>query len=208
MLRTIKVLVSVAAAMAALGALGATGAWGANFTASSYPTGASAGQTTPHKLTIQGSAAECGSIEYITSLAAVSGTIKVTPVYENCSAFGFINVTVEMNGCTYQMGISSGSGDNYGGTVSIVCDPGKSITIEAATCTVRIPAQTPTTPNLVYKNETGSGDILVTSQTTGIHSTVESGFLCPLSAKATDTSGKTTGSFLLAGHGGVNIDVG
>jgi hypothetical protein len=208
MIRNIKVLGLALVAVLAMSVVAVGSASAAEFTASSYPANGEGGQTTPHKFTVQGQAVECSTANFTGSLSAASGELNITPVYENCIAFGFLNATVSMNGCTYKFTAGTGSADNYTGGVHIVCPAGKSITVVAATCTVHIPAQTPTVNTVDFENKTATGDVLVTSTAEGIHSNPTSGFLCPLSEKATDTTGKYTGTTLFSETGGASIDVG
>jgi hypothetical protein len=208
MIRNIKVLGLALVAVLAMSVVAVGSASAAEFTASAYPVEGEGGQTTPHKLTIQGSAVECSTATFRGSLSAASTELDITPVYEGCKAFGFLNMTVNTNGCTYKFTAGTGSGDNYTGGVHIVCPAGKSITVVAATCTVHIPPQTPTVNTIDFKNETGSGDVLVTWKVEGLHSNPTSGFLCPLTERAKDTTGKYTGTTLFTEVGGTTLDVG
>lgn len=209
MIRNIKVLGLSVVAMLAMTAMVASAASAANFTASSYPASGSGGQTTEHVFTVQGSTVKCKTANFTGSLSAASETMSITPEYKECTAFGFINATVNMNGCTYEFKTGAGSGDNWAGTVVVKCPTGKEITVEAGPCVVHIPAQTPTTNKVSFTNETGSPNkVLVKSEVEGIHSKVTSGFLCPLTSKELDTTGKYTGTTRFEGAGGVGVDIG
>lgn len=199
--RKFKTLGLALVAAFAMSAVVASAASAANFTASSYPASGSGGQTTQHKFTVQGQTVTCNTASFTGSLTEASETITITPAYGNCTAFGFVNAKVEMNGCDYDFNAGNGST----GSVVIKCPTESSITIVASTCTVHIPGQTPGTNTVDYKNE--AGGVLVTSTVSGVESTVTSGFLCPLSSKEGDTTGVYTGSTLFQGEG-VTVDVG
>jgi archaellum component FlaF (FlaF/FlaG flagellin family) len=214
MIRNIKILGLALVAVLAMSAVAVGSASAGEFTGSSYPAEGEGGQTTPHKFTVQGQAVECSTASFSGSLAAASEQIKITPVYEGCKAFGFLSATVDMNGCYYTFtadGEKTGTHTRHG-SVHIIC-PGatKSITVTASTCTVHIPEQTPTGNKVKFDNITnGLGvviGVLVTSEVTGIHSNPTSGFLCPLTEKATDVSGVYTGSSEFLGKGGVTTSV-
>lgn len=201
MIRNIKALCLAFAAVCAMSAVVAGGAQ-AGFTASSYPASGEGGQTTEHVFTVQGQTVKCQTAVFTGSLAAASSEITITPKYENCTAFGFLNATVHMNTCDFLF-TTTGSST---GEVHVLCTKkGDSITITGGTCTVHIPEQTPTTNKIDYKNE--SGGVLVTSTAEGIHASVTRGFGCPLTEASTDTSGKYTGSSLFKGLEGVTVSV-
>ena len=202
MIRNFKALGIAVIAALAMSAVVASAASADNFTAASYPAEGSGGQTTTHEFTVQGSAVKCAEAKFTGTLAAANTYMTVSPEYKKCQAFGFLEATVSMNGCTYKF--DAGTGGT--GSVEVVCPSGQTITVVAATCTVHIPPQTPTTPTVNFKNE--GEDVLVTSAASGIHSNVTSGFLCPLSSNSTDTSGKYTGDVTFEGDEGADIHIG
>lgn len=183
---------------------------GPGFTAP-YPATITGGQTTEHVLSVQGSPVKCGKVNVTAELPYETPELSFQPEYSECTAFGFANSKVEMNGCEYLLTVESGSGDTFGGGAHIECPEGKAITITTASslCLVQIPEQTPTTNKLDYKVETGSPNkVLLTWTWEGIHTAVyKLSFLCPLTASETDTSGKYSGTSLLSRSGGGNFDL-
>lgn len=201
MIRKIKALGFAFAAVCAMSAVTAVGAQ-AGFTASSYPASGSGGQTTNHVFNVQGNNVTCEEALFTGGLTKASTEITIEAEYNKCTAFGFVGATVDMNSCDYLF-TTDGSGT---GSVHVLCEEaGDSITVTGGSCVVHIPAQTPTTNNVDYKNQ--EGGVLVTSTVEGIHSTVTDGFLCPLSNASTDTTGKYSGSTLFKGTGGVTVSV-
>jgi hypothetical protein len=209
MIRNLKALGLVLAAVCAMGALMASGAQARTFTASSYPASGSGGQKTEHVFTVQGQTVKCAKANFTGELKAASHSITIFPTYTECTAFGFLEATVTMNSCHYEFTIADSSTvPPTTDSVHIRCTKaGDTITVVGGTCTVHIPEQTPTVNVVDYANS--EGGVLVTSTVEGIHSSTTDGFLCPLSStNTTDTTGKYTGSTLFKGLNGVTVDVG
>lgn len=69
-----------------------------------------------------------------------SGSITLIPKYEGCTAFGFPNVPVDVNGCSYRFEPQTKEGGHFEGRLGIGC-PVEAITVTAPGCTVTIPTQ-------------------------------------------------------------------
>ena len=105
--------------------------------------------------------------------------LSITPTYSACKAFGFNeDADVKFEGCTYTLTLERkvfyGTGGNKThthGPWDIVCPPNKTIVIEptdskAVVCTIKIEAQTPTTPLTDQKNEnTGTEQLVLFTST-------------------------------------------
>lgn len=112
-------------------------------------------------------------------LNSSSSTLKLPVAYSECTAFGFYNGKVEMNGCAYV--IHPGEVAVKGaGELDIVCPEGKVIEVEGGTCKTSIPAQS---GRPVTIGNTGSEPQGVSLLAYGMpleYTKVKDGFLCPL----------------------------
>lgn len=201
MIRNIKALGLALAAVLALSVVGASAAQaeGMHFTGTKGAT-ISGGQLTEHVFTVQGSKVTCKEATFTGEIAAEkSSEQKVGASYKNCTAFGFINATVNMNSCHYLFTVEKtdasdlGNKDRGEGSVHVTCNTaGDSITVVAGPCTVHIGPQT--VGGITYEATTGKGTMDVKVNASGIKSDVTSGFLCPLTSKTGDTSGTYVGT--------------
>jgi hypothetical protein len=153
----------------------------AEFTTSKYPTTfESKAAKGSWKFTTEGGTAECASTASGT-LSAASSTATFSATYTECSAFGFLNPTVNTEGCDYLVHVNSGSGDTYAGKGDTVCPAGKSFKITAGTCALEIPAQAGSV-SIEYKNDTVNkrieGNVTGSSIT---YKVTQDGFGCPFS---------------------------
>jgi hypothetical protein len=82
-------------------------------------------------------------------------TVKVHPEYSGCTAFGF-GANVKTEGCNYVFARTGESGGEKTGTVTVQCETGKKITIEAVGfCKMEVGSQGPLS-SVNYKDQ-GSG---------------------------------------------------
>lgn len=146
MIKNLKVLGLALVALVALSAAMASAASADNFTATEAPvtvTGEQDGGAVLDKFTVDGGTVECKKTTYVGTSAVVTfSTLTVTPTYHECTFIG-LAATVNMNGCDYLLHINTAAG-NTTGTVDIVCEAGKEITVTApsvgtAKCIVHIP---------------------------------------------------------------------
>jgi hypothetical protein len=110
----------------------------------------------------------CKSATYAGTTSSATGTrVEVLPAWSGCTAFAFVNVTRDVNGCRYVLYNT--------GVMDIVCPAGSAMVITAFNCYITIPAQTGL-KTVSYTNE-GSGssrDIKVSTSITGLKYSQES----------------------------------
>jgi hypothetical protein len=205
MIPRIKTL-SLVCALLALQAIGISAAQASEYTASAYPSTATSSSVAGSKtFTTPGGTVQCDSHGQST-LNAASSTATITPTYTNCKAFGFLNATVSMNGCTYvsHAGARISLG-NYNNSIDVSCPAGQSISITAGTCKLLIPAQTGL-KNVETTNLAG-GTVTVRPNITGItHNVTTDGFGCPFPGTGHFT-GTYHGDSVSARVGGGTISV-
>jgi hypothetical protein len=81
-------------------------------------------------------ASKCEEIVYPGTMAAAeSETIRLTPSFVNCSAFGFINTAVDASGCEWVLYAPNTN-------VEISCEAGKASTVTGFSCWVKVASQT------------------------------------------------------------------
>ena len=179
MIRKFKTLGLAMVAVLAMSAFVASAAQ-AQYTASSYPTTATATSALGNDVfTTEGGSVECAS-HFQGTLTEASSTLTVTPTYTSCKAFGFAHATVNMNGCAYVFHRTSATSSN----ATVECPAGKSITVVAGNCEIVIHAQGP----LSSVATANSGNhVNAKANVGGITYTVtKDGFLCPF-----NTTGET-----------------
>lgn len=97
------------------------------------------------KWTFNAGTVTCQEATYSGTLsAATSTTTKVTPSYSGCKAFGFVNTTIDVNGCQYEF-----SGDNA--NMDIIC-PKSPMTVTAFNCWVTIVTYYVFDEDVIYTN--------------------------------------------------------
>ena len=110
--------------------------------------------------------------------------LTITPTYKGCKTLN-LDTHFELNGCDYTFALKAGrtftgteAGSHTSGPVQIKCPDTKSITLKVTTalgatyCTITIPPQTPTVPEVDTKNTGGTGstrEVLFTFTVTGVH---------------------------------------
>jgi hypothetical protein len=175
------------------------------FTASSYPATATGSNTKgSESFTTEAGTVQCDS-HFQGSLSAASSTFTVTPTYTNCEAFGFLDATVNMEGCSYIFHATEKvTTDHYRSHVTVECPSGKSIKITAGTCKAEVKAQ----GNLTTLTTTNSGgSVTAMPSVTNIAMTVtQDGFGCPFSGTGAKT-GAYHGHVVMSRVGGGSISV-
>ncbi|HKF83157.1 MAG TPA: hypothetical protein VKB23_09375 [Solirubrobacterales bacterium] len=117
----------IAAAVAAMMAfVGASSASAAEFHTNTVGATLHGTQSGSHVFTVQGSKVTCEVASFSGKTAALTTASQtMTPKYEKCTAFGFANAEVNMNGCHYVFYAN--------GTVDFICPAGKFATIKVPT---------------------------------------------------------------------------
>jgi hypothetical protein len=143
MTRRCRTLWSAFAVVSALSALPVPAASADEFTAEGTPLAVTGTGGAFSKFETTAGIATCGKASYTGTLISSSTSLTLTPSYSECTAFGF-PATVDMNGCTYILGISSGSSTQ--GAIRIECPFSSEITVTAVAagvtkCTLHIPSQ-------------------------------------------------------------------
>jgi len=121
-------------------------------TAGAYPATISGVQTNENVLSNGVRSVTCATASLTGTLSAASSTVSITPSYSNCSGNGSTTATVNTNGCSYLLHVTTQTSESTGtGTVDVVCPEGKRIQIDIwATgqhpagpklCRLEVPAQ-------------------------------------------------------------------
>lgn len=153
------------------------------------------------KFKTDGGTVECNNATYAGSQAGLTTKeASVTPTYSGCTAFFFINVPIDVNGCQYKFTTKTKVGTSFEGTTHIVCGA-KPIEITATSkCTITVGSQTVGGGTVTYTN-VGTGttrEITVDVALSSIHYVEDgSGTGCPNGT--TKTNGTYNGSALVTG---------
>ena len=132
--RKFKTLGLVLASVFAMSALGASAASAAEFHSAAHPQTITGSQSGSHVFTTNAGTVTCTTANFTgTTSAKTSATQTLAPDYNNCTAFGFINVPIHENGCAYIF--------NINGTTEVECPSGKKIEITAPFCTTTVGPQ-------------------------------------------------------------------
>lgn len=194
----------------ALVAAFASAAQASTFTAEKYPATIEGTQVGQHVFSIEnGLTVKCEKATFHGTLSAASTTITMSPTYTVCTAFGFLNATVNFNGCKYLFHAGEEvAADKHAGSVDIVCPAGGFIAISASTCETQIPPQTGLNTNNI-ENNTSPMDATATGSLTGItYTKTKDGFLCPFAGTGTKTDGGYAGTATAIGtSGGVQVGI-
>lgn len=190
MIRNLKALGLALSAVFVLGAFSASSAMGAtetvaSFVAAEYPVTYTGTQDGPnHTLTFPGGLGvlTCTSSHFdsVGSYKGATTFVTVTPTYSGCNTVFGMDVenptTVTHNGCIYSFTVHEEvpgtMGDEWKGDVDLECPVGiKGIEVhvwdtqakhekgEATKCTYVVEPQT--IKGIVYRNETGNGDVTI-----------------------------------------------
>jgi hypothetical protein len=165
MIRNLKTLGILLAAVFALSALGASAASAGSFTGGTSTGNLTGAQTTTHVFTTNAGTVTCTTAHFVgTWKESPAASQTVTPKYETCKAFGFINVPIDVNACSYEFTA------NATGEVHVKCAAGKAIEITTPGCTTSVGPQT--ISSNTYTNTTnpatGKMDVLIHTNIAGI----------------------------------------
>jgi len=152
--------------------------------------------------TVTAGTVRCKVAEYNGTFSA--STVKtqvVKPTYKECTAFGFVETPIDVNGCEYRF-----NQPNSGvGTVDIInCT--KPLEVTAFNCTVTVGNQTGLT-SVTYTNVAGSpDDLLIHTNITNIKYTQDPKNF-PQCTSATHTNGTYTGTNTVRAFNGSGTQV-
>jgi hypothetical protein len=202
MLSKLKSVSILLGALAALATFSVVSASASEFTSEAVHTDLKGTQHTEDVFSFNAGNVTCKEINYTgTMTAAKTTTIELTPVYISCKAFGFINTTIDHEGCNFKFSTEAGT-ENNEGNVSIVCPPGKVMKVTGFTCEVTIPAQT-NLKKVTYTNQNSGGpkerDITVDLNLVGVLTYTQHSLSFPGCLKASFINGTYTGAITLKG---------
>jgi hypothetical protein len=150
---------------------------------------------------------KCNTVTYSgTQSAATTNTIEVAPFYSNCTAFGFVSVAIDVEGCKYLFATNAGTTEE--GKFSIQCPAGKAITVTAFNCYIKTGTQGPlTTVTFTDKNTGASRDITLDLNLSGIVYSQESKSF-PGCTGGNFSNGTWSGAATVVGHTTAGTQVG
>ena len=204
MIRKAKVLGLALVAVLSMSAVAASGAQAETwFHSDVNPTVITGEETETNKFVTSGGNVKCTSKFDATSegtktetkpgeVTYTTKTITIKPTYSNCTAFGFVGATIDMNSCDYLFHLTQNTPPTA--TVDVVCNPGDDITITTSFCTVHVPAQT-NLAHVVFESTgatTNTKDIDATLTFEGIKYTETSGCFVPGERANGTYTGKVT----------------
>jgi hypothetical protein len=135
MKRKYKALGLVLAAVFAFSAVSVASASAAEFHSKAAPTTITGVQKASHVFTTNAGKVTCTTAKFTgTQSVVTSATVTLTPTYENCTAFGFVGITIDTNGCKYNF--------NANGSTKVECPTGKAIEVTVPFCTTSVGSQT------------------------------------------------------------------
>jgi hypothetical protein len=233
MIRKLQVLGLAVVAVLAMSALGASAAQAApEFTCSAYPCTATGSNTLGNeKFTTEAGTVECDShflVERMRTAKEVeegktpdllgpSPTVTVTPTYTGCTAFGFLNATVNVEGCDYIFHATEAveAGKVYKHHVDVHCPANQSIKIVAGTCRAEVTGKTKTETQAavnqglttVTTTNLAGGSVTVQPNVANIDMHVtQDGFGCPFNGTGTKF-GTYHGDVVISRVGGGSVSV-
>ena len=148
-----------------------------------------------HVFTTAGTKFECTTAKFTSTVvdggstftvtASYEGTTNVVPHTTHCAGI-FGTLTIDMNGCDYKLtghtdADHSPEVDSHG-RIWIECPVNQEIVMTNSTCTIRVPAQTPTEGGFTYTNQLDGTiwDVQAEITVTGITYTATHSFACTL----------------------------
>ena len=202
MIRNFKVMAGALVGSLLVAAFTASGASASTIKSQNYPVSIEGSQSTTHKFTAGSTSITCENVTFQGSALAASSAVTLHPTVSGCTAFGFVNVTITTTGCDIVVhSAAEVSSEKFDGTVDVVCESGKAITVVAGPCSVEFKAQEGL--NTISFQNTAGGQLTVGANVSGIAYTVtKDGFLCPLAGTGNFTNGGYTGDTAVFGNNG------
>lgn len=180
MIRRLKVLGLAALSVLAVTAVSASAAQAAPLGhVAEAPAIITGEQLEQHVFTTHAGTVKCSTADFNGTVGTTTfSTLTLNAKYETCQAFGFLNATVNMNGCDYLFHIVEGSSPATA-TVDVVCPTGKEIEVSSSGCKAFIPGQTGLIHVILSNTEVGGiKDIDANITISGISYKL-TGFFCP-----------------------------
>jgi hypothetical protein len=198
MIRNLKALGLSLVAVLALGAMMASAAQAAPFFHSeSAPAIQKGTEVEKNKFTTASGTVECASTFRGTTTSTTTTTVTMKPTYSNCTAFGFVGATIDVNECGYMFHLVENSSPATA-TVDLECtNAGEEMRITAGFCTVHVKQQSGLA-HVTFANggSKTSRDITATLNVGGIHYVSTSGCF----NSGTHTDGVYEGSVTIKGY--------
>lgn len=163
-------------------------------------------QVGEHVFTVDGASVTCevATFSSVGEVASPATSVKVSPNYEECTAFTFFTAKIQTEGCYYNLHVGATGGIEYTGSLDLECEEGHEIVIAAGTCEAKV-AGGQEFSGIGYANAEG-GKVTIAAEVAGIAvNKTKDGFLCPFSGKGA-AEGTYEGTTLAAG-GSDNITV-
>jgi hypothetical protein len=150
-------------------------------------------QETQIVFTVNAGTIKCNKLSGQGTMAGKTFTeATTTPVYSECTAFGFLNATINMNGCHFVITADI--------EVHMICPAGQMMVVKAGNCTVKVGPQSATSVEYETVGTGSKREIIAREEGSGIHYLQEDGFLCPGTGSGTFTDGKAVGSVRTKGE--------
>jgi hypothetical protein len=141
-----------------------------------------------------GLTASCEKASVSGELSKAATEISLMPSFAECTAFGFTEASIAMNGCGFLLHTDAGAG----ASADISCPSGKAIELSSFTCKISIPAQS-ARKMVTLSNESGVPASLALSLALGkvTYTKTKDGTFCPLSGTGTKEDGQIGVDMLL-----------
>jgi len=204
MIRNLKAMGLAVLAVCALGAFSAASASAAEFHSSVHHTILDGTQIGTDVFTTNAGTVSCSEANYHGTLSATTTTTieGITPTYSGCTAFGFANVPIHHDECTYTFHTTPT-------WIDIVCPTNKAFTITAPNCEVTVGSQTGlTSATYTTEGKAPKRDVRLKVEISGIKYTQHGKGFFPC-ASGTFTNGTYKGEATVTGTdtNGNQVDV-
>jgi hypothetical protein len=141
--------------------------------------------------TVNAGTVKCKKVTGTGTMTAKTTTeVSSTPTFSECTAFGFVNATIDTNGCSNLITADI--------EVHLVCPAGKTMQVTAFNCWVSVGPQSATSMEYVNTGSGSSRTILAREEGTGIHY-VQTSKSFPGCTNGTFTNGTAKGEVLTKG---------
>ncbi len=142
-------------------------------------------------MTVNAGSIKCKKVTGTGTLSAATVTEATsTPTYSECTAFGFVNTTIDMNGCYNVITADI--------EVHLKCPEGQTMQVTAFNCWISIPPQSATSAEYETVGSGSSREIVARESGEGIHYTQTSKSF-PGCTAGTYTNGKASGEIKTKG---------